>query len=147
MAGKLKKLTEEQAEEAVILYEAGDSLGQIAQRFAVSRQGMWDLLRRRTAMRPRLRFGAANHFYRGGARGEDRAHNVVEKAILRGRLVRPDRCDSCGAAGDPFADGRAPIQAHHDDYNQALAVRWLCQRCHHEWHKTHEAIPMQVADA
>lgn len=144
MAGKLRKLTEEQALEAVILYDAGDSLGQVAARYGVSRQGMWDLLRRRTTMRPRLRFGAANHFYRGGVRGADRAHNIVEKAIERGRLIRPERCEACGEAGEPFADGRAPIQGHHDDYNLPLVVRWLCQRCHHEWHKTHEAIPLRV---
>lgn len=27
------------------------------------------------------------------------------------------------------------VHAHHDDYAQPLAVRWLCPRCHVAWHR------------
>jgi predicted DNA-binding protein YlxM (UPF0122 family) len=133
VAGKLKKLTAEQADAAVALYQSGLSLAGVAEAFAVSRQSMHDLLKRRTEMRPQLRYAVENHFYRGGAKAEDYAQNVAEKAIQRGILVRQP-CEVCGANGT-FADGRSEVQAHHDDYSKPLAVRWLCQKHHHEWHK------------
>lgn len=136
---KLKKLSEQQVDESVQLYESGSSLQSIADLFGVSRQAMWDLLRRRTNMRPQARHGDLNNFYRGGSRESDSAQNKVEKAVLRGKLTRPDRCETCGEGGK-MRDGRSRIQAHHDDYNKPLSVRWLCQRCHHEWHRHNTPI-------
>lgn len=133
VAGKLKKLSLAEADAAVAFYDNGLSLADVAKLFSVSRQGMHDLLKRRTSMRPRLRYGVENHFYRGGSRAEDRAHNIVEAAIARGVLV-PRPCEICGANGT-FADGRREVQAHHDDYSAPLEVRWLCQKCHHKLHK------------
>lgn len=49
-------------------------------------------------------------------------------AINSGRLVKVDTCEQCGAD-----DCR--IHGHHDDYEFPLSVRWLCSRCHREWHK------------
>lgn len=143
MAGKLKKLTPEQAAECVRMYEAGLSLQPIAEYFDVSRQAMWDLLRRRTTMRPKTRSGAENHFYRGGDSADDHAHNLVEVAIKQGVLSRRDTCEVCGKGGQ-MADGRSRVQAHHDDYNKPLEVRWLCQTCHHAWHQTHQAVRKEV---
>lgn len=37
-------------------------------------------------------------------------------------------CEICGEKAE----------AHHDDYNKPLEVRWLCFKHHREWHKTHE---------
>ena len=135
---RLKKLTEEQAAEAVKMYDDGMSLAPIAEFYGVSRQGMWDLLRRRTTMRPQKRYGDENHFHRG-TKADDRAQNLLEQAIARGVVERKTHCEACGATGT-MKDGRSAIQAHHDDYNKPLEVRWLCQRCHHEWHKTNEAV-------
>lgn len=142
MAGKLKKLTPEQALECVRMYDAGLALGPIADYFAVSRQAMWDLLRRRTVMRPQKREGADNHFYRGGATAEDQAHNLVDTAVSQGVLV-PAPCEVCGKTG-MMRDGRRIVQAHHDDYNKPLDVRWLCQKHHHEWHKKNRAREKEV---
>lgn len=144
MAGQLKKLTLEQADAAVTLYQGGLSLGDIAACFGVTRQGMHDLLKRRTEMRPQLRYAAENHFYRGGAKAEDRAHNIVEKAVLRGVLV-PQACEMCGANGT-MADGRREVQAHHDDYTKPLQVRWLCQRHHHEWHRLNSSAKKETPE-
>jgi len=135
MSGRLKKLSGAEASEAVRLYDAGASCGALGTRYGVSRQSMWELLRRRTVMRSNLRHGADNHFYRGGSYADERAHDLVEKAVARGELKRAEHCECCGKKPDPFADGRSAVQAHHDDYNEPLAVRWLCQPCHHEWHK------------
>lgn len=151
MPGTLKKLTQEQADEAVRLYEAGLSLGDLGDYFGVARQSMWDLLRRRTELRPRERFGADNHFFRGGAREDDRAQNLLEKAVERGIVEPSATCETCGVTPEPMSDGRRAIQAHHDDYNKPLEVRWLCQPCHHAWHQEHQAVsrkevPVEAVD-
>jgi predicted DNA-binding protein YlxM (UPF0122 family) len=143
MAGKLRKLTSAQAAECVAMYERGLSLGPIATYFGVSRPAMWDLLRRRTTLRSQRRFGRENHFYRGGASADDLAHNLVEQALKEGVLIRLEQCEECGTSGS-MKDGRALVQAHHDDYNKPLSVRWLCQPCHHEWHKHHAPIRKEV---
>jgi ribosomal protein S27AE len=53
------------------------------------------------------------------------AHKAVMNAKRRGELI-PAPCESCGASS---------VQAHHDDYSKPLDVRWLCRRCHREWHE------------
>jgi hypothetical protein len=91
--------------ECVRRYEAGASLAQIAAAAGVTRQSMWDSLRRVVGlqMRPRERYGAENHFFRGGGRkveadGRVRVyvrgrwyseHRVVLAQVL-GRPLRPD---------------------------------------------------------
>lgn len=139
MAGTLKKLTQSQVDLAVRWYIEGSSLADLAHEFGVSRQSMHDLLKRRITLRPSLRFGADNHFYRGGARADKKAHDEMEAAIGRGDLVNPGKCSACGSM-ERFADGRTGIQGHHDDYNKPLDVRWLCQGCHHEWHKLNRPV-------
>ena len=143
MAWKLKKLTTEAAAQAVLRYESGDSLQGVAAEFGVSRQSMWDLLRRRTTLRPQQRTGSENHFYRGTKKDKPAIHKV-EKAIKKSDLVRPFNCEACGQERK-FKDGRSGIQAHHCDYNKPLEVMWLCQCCHHEWHKHNKAIPKGAA--
>lgn len=123
------------------MYDRGLSIQNCADYFQITRQAMWKILRRRTTLRPREKFGKANHFYRGGAAVNDRAHNMVEIAVANGALIRKACCEQCGSSGT-FKDGRSKIHAHHDDYNKPLCVRWLCQKCHHEWHKTNRAIPL-----
>lgn len=57
------------------------------------------------------------------------ARQALKAAIKAGRVVRPDACETCGAAGKPHG--------HHHDYRQPLAVAWLCAPCHG---KVHAAI-------
>jgi hypothetical protein len=52
------------------------------------------------------------------------ARSAARAAIRDGRLTRQP-CEICGATN---------VEAHHDDYSKALAVRWLCQLHHHELH-------------
>jgi hypothetical protein len=46
-------------------------------------------------------------------------------AIRDGKLNR-ERCELCESKNS---------EAHHDDYNKPLSVRWLCFLCHRKWHK------------
>lgn len=140
------KTTEAQRQEAVRLYDAGLSCGVIADFYGVTRQSMWDVLHRRTVMRSNLRYGSENHFYRGGPKADDHAQNLVEEALEIGILVRPDACERCGG-NHVFKDGRSGIQAHHSDYNKPLDVMWLCQPCHHEWHRENTPVALQGGDA
>src|SRR5215203_4328596 len=55
------------------------------------------------------------------------AHATVARAVRAGRLV-PEPCAECGAEVS---------LAHHDDYEQRLDVRWLCDRHHRLWHLAH----------
>src|SRR5262245_46994476 len=53
------------------------------------------------------------------------ARVLVAQAVKRGTLVR----QPCACCGEPLAE------AHHDDYAQPLAVRWLCHACHLQAHR------------
>lgn len=49
---------------------------------------------------------------------------AVAYAIKTGRLVRGP-CEKRGAGGCS-----GPVEAHHDDYDKPLEVRWMCKRHH-----------------
>jgi predicted DNA-binding protein YlxM (UPF0122 family) len=145
MRGKLRKLTEDNVCEAMKLYQSGLSLAKVADYFSVSRQALWDLLRRRgLRMRSQLRYGTENHFHRGGKTASDRAQNLLEEAVEKGIVKRGRICETCKTIPPTFKNGRTGIQAHHSDYNKPLDVMWLCQKCHHEWHQKNRATPLEV---
>jgi hypothetical protein len=52
-----------------------------------------------------------------------RARNAVNNAIRDGRMIRRP-CEICGGKSE----------AHHDDYNRPLDVRWLCRKHHDTAH-------------
>ena len=76
---------------------------------------------------------------------EDKYANAVE-SYEDGKIERKYACEKC-EANVVFADGRTGIQAHHCDYNKPLEVMWLCQKCHHEWHKNNKAVTFKGGDA
>lgn len=59
-----------------------------------------------------------------------KANWSVSNAIRGGKIVKGP-CEICG---------NAIAQAHHDDYNFPLKVRWLCTKHHNEWHKHNEPV-------
>lgn len=138
MSNYWKKMSDEKLIEAIKLYESGLSIQEVADYFQVSRQAMWDVLRLRIKLRSNKKYGEENHFYREGKTASKRAQHIVERAIKKGILI-VQNCEICNDK-DYFKDGRVNIQAHHYDYNKPLEVRWLCQKCHHEWHKNNKAI-------
>lgn len=48
---------------------------------------------------------------------------------LRDKKIQRMPCEICG-------DKKA--EAHHDDYDKPLDIRWLCKNCHRKWHKEHD---------
>ncbi len=127
---------------AVSLYESGLSIQECADYYGISRQGMHKILKIRDCkFRNKLKFGEENHFYRNGLNGltkKKRVRRLVEKAIKKGILIRKTHCEQCNNV-QKFKDERYGIQAHHNDYDKPLEVVWLCQKCHHEWHKNNKA--------
>lgn len=58
------------------------------------------------------------------------AHTKTHNAIARG-VIAKQACEICGAE---------EAEAHHNDYNKPLEVRWLCKRHHAEWHRNNKPI-------
>ncbi len=112
------------------------SIDAVAKEYGITRQAMHQILKLRgTQFEPRIRYGEDNVFYRGGSEAKDAAQNKMEKALIKGDLVRPDTCQRCQQKPKPFKDGRTAIQGHHYDYDKPLDVIWVCQKCHHEIHR------------
>lgn len=57
-----------------------------------------------------------------------KAQNSVNNAVRDGKLTNPGVCH-CGSTFH--------VEAHHDDYDKPLEVRWLCALCHKRWHSQH----------
>ncbi len=68
-------------------------------------------------------FKLINPFEDRRIKRQDKARNLVKKAIKAGTLTRPSSCSKCGNT-----DIR--IEAHHKDYTKPLDVMWLCRSCH-----------------
>ena len=68
-----------------------------------------------------------------------RARAIVRWAVLKGRLIRPERCEQCGRV--------AKVHGAHHDYSKPLDVRWLCPVCHGKWDKAEpKTITPRLAD-
>lgn len=70
----------------------------------------------------RARINAAAKRYYANHPGAKRAQHIVERAVERGELVRPAKCNRCRT--------RAKVVGHHADYSKPLVVEWLCRSCH-----------------
>lgn len=59
-----------------------------------------------------------------------KAHYLVSMAIKDNELKKEYECSKCKS--------NYCVIAHHDDYSKPLSVRWLCRRCHSEYHKLND---------
>ena len=134
----------EKYRDAVSIYGNGLSVEECANHYGVTRQCMYDVLKRRGCVfRTRLGTGPGNHFYRGipsDRSKKESCHNAVENAIKRGELIRAASCSECGSPDYITTKRTHYIHAHHDDYDKPISVRWLCGSCHYKWHKKNKAI-------
>lgn len=60
------------------------------------------------------------------------AHVITGNAVRDGRLFQATSCSVCNST--------EKIEGHHDDYTKPMEVRWLCNKCHREWHKHNKPI-------
>jgi len=65
--------------------------------------------------------------YRKANRYKLYANLLLHRAVKRGKLIRPNKCDGCQNTCKP--DG------HHPDYSRPLEVEWLCKPCHLNLHR------------
>lgn len=75
-------------------------------------------------------------FYPELAEKKRAARSFANRAIKDGLLERQP-CEICG---NPKSD------AHHDDYDKPLEVRWLCRRDHAKWHIAAKASGIDPSD-
>lgn len=54
------------------------------------------------------------------------AHIDLGNAVKYGKIEKPSNCQNCGVECNPHG--------HHDDYYKTLDVRWLCVKCHTDFH-------------
>jgi hypothetical protein len=70
--------------------------------------------------------------YGSGNSPEERIKRKNTRSILnhylRDNHIEKGVCEVCGKKAE----------AHHDDYNEPLEIRWLCMKHHREWHKRHD---------
>jgi len=57
-----------------------------------------------------------------------KAQTAVHEAVKRGDILKPRRCETCGAVDQK-------MNAHHHDYSKPLAVTWICDPCHRFIHR------------
>ena len=57
---------------------------------------------------------------------KDAVRRLTMRKVSQGVLIRLP-CEVCSTVID--------VQAHHDDYNKPLDVRWLCRKHHREHHR------------
>lgn len=50
------------------------------------------------------------------------ARDAIYRAIKKGKIKRPKKCEGCNKEG--------PVTAHHEDYLKRMEVLWLCDPCH-----------------
>lgn len=56
------------------------------------------------------------------------ARAYVNVYIKRGKIIKQP-CEVCSSPN---------VQAHHDDYDKPLEIKWLCSPCHIKYHKENE---------
>ena len=58
--------------------------------------------------------------------------HVQTSHAIRSGLIKKKNCEVCNES--------YLVDAHHDDYNKPLNIRWLCRKHHKKFHKEHEYV-------
>lgn len=128
-----QKLSNEQKKEAIDLVRQGMTANSVAELYGVSRQYIGYLCHIPGNIKQKDRELSPDQSYEHARIG-----SFTRQAIAKGVLI-PEPCEICGVFGKD-ENGKRRVNAHHDDYNKPLKVRWLCTKHHLEWHKNNIAI-------
>lgn len=132
-------MTEEQRKSAMRMVGRGLSLQTVGDFFGVKKQYIHQICKQAGVKVEYIPFGnrrnSISKEYKGARR---KVWNIVCYAVKKGILVMQP-CEICGAFGKDI------IEAHHDNYNEPLQVRWLCQEHHREWHKNNKPIALKIS--
>lgn len=60
------------------------------------------------------------------AEGSLRARRILQRAVMKGHVIKPKKCENCGVVTE--------LHGHHSDYTRPLDVIWLCKGCHSKKH-------------
>ena len=63
-----------------------------------------------------------------------KARNAVAQEVRMGRLQKQP-CEVCG---------ECEVEAHHDNYNKPLDVRWLCIKHHRRLHRENSTLSKEI---
>jgi hypothetical protein len=63
------------------------------------------------------------------------AHLAAKRALANGRIEKKTACERCGTR-------ESRLVGHHMDYNKPLELVWLCDGCHHHWHRVNRPIEL-----
>lgn len=55
------------------------------------------------------------------------AREAVIQAVTTGKIMKPNACSQCYTITD--------VEAHHDNYDKPLDIKWLCKTCHSKLHR------------
>lgn len=61
------------------------------------------------------------------------ASTMIGNAVRDKKIFKPNICSECKKESKR-------LEGHHDDYAYPLIVRWLCRKCHYDWHKTNAPL-------
>jgi hypothetical protein len=67
-----------------------------------------------------------------------KAQRLARRALLRGEIKRPEICEICSRVQIKYPTriiAPAPIEMHHEDYNEPLKIQWLCKEHHKASHR------------
>lgn len=129
------KLTPIERNTLVGLYLSGRSIASLAKQHDLCPKSVKRLIAARGhSVRPHVQIPKKIKKYRKASAPvhEKWATKQVELAERRKEIKRPSACSEC------YRGGR--VHGHHDDYNFPLKVRWLCPKCHADWHSKHVPV-------
>lgn len=137
------KIRDKEYDIALELYNNGISTIELSRMRGVSAAAINHALKRRGCQfRPKPGKGESSNFFRGTPKDKSKkgiVGHILGAALLRGEIIKPDKCDECGQPDPTYKNGRSGIEGHHCDYDKPLDVMWLCRRCHYNWHTNHKA--------
>jgi hypothetical protein len=157
-SGKGQSLLHEHRDEVLKLFREGLALKKIGAKFDMTATAVQSWLKNQGEecdevfpFRPRKLYCTNLHARRANARDQskkagqaekNRARSKAQRALYRGDITRPTKCERCGKKPKKGKDGRTGIRAdHHLGYTveHALDIWWICTMCDHEVEKLRKA--------